>query len=355
MIRVLFLFSLVASACSASAPCAGHDGTCIALTVDGAGSVDHLRIQILDTGGTYHDADTVTASAPRKLPLELALLLNADLNGTDTLIVTGSLGTATVGAGSAHIYIAYKEHFIATVTLTNDIDAAVPADMSGGPTQDAAPPAKTDMARTPCPAAANLDCETFEGTPDLAPFSGCMATGTTIGTKTGNAELSGAFLEVSAQAEGGGPPNNCGLSRSVAEISTGQVWARFYVYSGDPQLADLQTMELFVFSNNYGAGLLSSANTIIWQLFGDGLATGNPPVFVPNVWHCVELENDYTGNVVSLYVDPTSSATMPTASRAGGTPSGLASYYLGVINSQAAAYDVRFDDFAVGTQRIGCY
>jgi hypothetical protein len=142
--RAWIVIALCVAACDDVDPCASQSGTCIALEVDGALSVDQLAIT---AAGAFTLRDAPSPAMPRAsavaLPVRLAVL-PGDHSGDFSLIVRGLLGGVVVGEGMATGTLTSGKHLSATVTLTALAgDLAAPPDLA----RDFA---GSDLADVPC-------------------------------------------------------------------------------------------------------------------------------------------------------------------------------------------------------------
>jgi hypothetical protein len=128
-VRALLL--VLAAGCADHDLCAGHDGTCIGLVVNGQGIVDQLQIQM--RGAAQLDGRTPEAAgAPHVLPVSTALFLPA-VGGAVDLTVSGLLGGDLVGQAMATAVVRPGQHQNLQVTLAavhGDLAVAdLPADL----------------------------------------------------------------------------------------------------------------------------------------------------------------------------------------------------------------------------------
>jgi hypothetical protein len=121
---------LLAAGCGASDPCAGHDGTCIALTVDGPGQVDQLAVHL--SGAAALDAVTPPdgPAAPRALPVETAIYL-PPVTGRVTVDAVGLRAGGAVGEGSGVVDLTPGAHAALSIALGAALaDGAAPPDLA---------------------------------------------------------------------------------------------------------------------------------------------------------------------------------------------------------------------------------
>jgi len=113
---LILLVALAAAAGCDNSACRGVDGTCVALTVEGAGSVDGLEIALSGAAsGTKVVPPIATVSA---LPVEVGLQLAHASTGVLHIDVGGVLLGDRVGNGSVDVSITSGAHTRATVTLS---------------------------------------------------------------------------------------------------------------------------------------------------------------------------------------------------------------------------------------------
>ncbi|MGZ3428311.1 MAG: hypothetical protein ACXVCV_16775, partial [Polyangia bacterium] len=155
--RALGLATVVAAAaslgggCSSNDPCDGVLGACIALTVDGSGSVDTLRLSL--SGAASAQRIAPTRQTLTTLPVYLALQLTHAsqqsglvFSGGDVRIdVEATRAGAPVGAGSTHVTLGSGDHVAASVTLGS---GPLPAgdDLATGPADLAMACSQSDLA-----------------------------------------------------------------------------------------------------------------------------------------------------------------------------------------------------------------
>lgn len=118
----------------ANDPCAGIDGACVSLTVDGSGQIDGLVINVSGAASGTRVLPPMARVAP--LPVAVALQLKNATSGTLHIAVEGVYFGAIVGAGTTDVDVAPR--VAATVVLDPSFDAgllfkpdlAVPPDLT---------------------------------------------------------------------------------------------------------------------------------------------------------------------------------------------------------------------------------
>ncbi len=146
----LFGALLSSSSCQKKAVCDDVVGSCLALTVEGAGNYDSLRTELLLPGGQVRVGNT---SGNIDLPLTLRIVPPSGTSSADVsgVAVTGVLASVDQASGRTPSSFAWPEgaHIEATVTLgTSQADAAVVDDL--GVVDQASPDlANPDLAGPP--------------------------------------------------------------------------------------------------------------------------------------------------------------------------------------------------------------
>lgn len=131
--RALVLIALaLANGCGNDA-CTGLGGTCIALTVDGAGSVDTLQVVL--SGATNGTRVAPAQASVGKLPVDVAVQLSTFRGGVVDIAVVGYLAAQPVGAGTTSLPLAAGDHKSARVTLGAgaSLDLSAPSDLAVAP------------------------------------------------------------------------------------------------------------------------------------------------------------------------------------------------------------------------------
>jgi hypothetical protein len=120
---------LLCAGCAATDPCAGHDGTCVALEVQGSGSVDQLDIKVV--GASQLSGRTPPqAGASHALPVTTALFFPS-VGGAVDIDVVGLLGGSVVGAGTTTALLRPGEHQSVIVQLiAGNHDLGMPHDLA---------------------------------------------------------------------------------------------------------------------------------------------------------------------------------------------------------------------------------
>ena len=112
---IIFLAALAAAAGCDNSACRGVDGTCVALTVEGAGSVDGLEIALASAASGTKVVPPITKHS--NLPIKIGLTLTHASTGMLHIDVSGVLLGDRVGDGSVDVAITAGAHTHATVTL----------------------------------------------------------------------------------------------------------------------------------------------------------------------------------------------------------------------------------------------
>jgi hypothetical protein len=134
--------AVVVAGCASNDPCDNVFGACVALTVEGSGSVDTLRLGLSGAVQASRVAPPQQTLTP--LPVYLALQLahantksGAPFTGGDVRIdVEGTRAGASVGSASTHVMLGAGDHVKASVTLSagplpaGDDLAAAPDDLA---------------------------------------------------------------------------------------------------------------------------------------------------------------------------------------------------------------------------------
>jgi hypothetical protein len=116
-------FGLAGCSASAPDPCAGQTAVCLGLRVEGdVGELDGIRIFVHDTAG-LHSAQPTPPSAPFSLPIQMPLLLPADVTGPIAVMVVGEHNGTDVAAGSSDASVPPGEQLV-TVTLASGLGGA---------------------------------------------------------------------------------------------------------------------------------------------------------------------------------------------------------------------------------------
>jgi hypothetical protein len=110
------VLGLTLSASCAQDACAGLDGTCVALTVDGPGQIDGLEIAV--SGAATGSQVVPPVAAAHALPVDVAVELAHASSGALHLDVIGVFLGTVVGHGTADLTISAGAHASATVRLT---------------------------------------------------------------------------------------------------------------------------------------------------------------------------------------------------------------------------------------------
>ncbi len=118
-----WLVAALTAGCSPTDPCANVAGACVALTVDGHGDVDTLRLSLSGAaaGSRFAPVEAKVATLPVYLALQLAHADpagNVFAGGAVDILVEASLATHPVGAGLAHVTVGRDAHVNATVALS---------------------------------------------------------------------------------------------------------------------------------------------------------------------------------------------------------------------------------------------
>ena len=115
--RALLVATLAAAAIGCdNGACHGVDGTCVALTVTGQGSVDGVQLTL---SGAAMGTKVAPANAQiHTLPVEIAVQPPSAANGAVHLDVVGVLLGSVVGSGSTDVTVSPGAHTSATVALT---------------------------------------------------------------------------------------------------------------------------------------------------------------------------------------------------------------------------------------------
>ena len=124
--------------CHAADPCAGFNGTCVALTVDGATSSQVDRL-VLTTTGLLDASASSTVSPSKTLPVAIALHLPADVGGSLPIHAEGLLGNVVVGDGDTTATVTPGKHTTAELRLTSiggQPDLSMGEDLTPGPNDD---------------------------------------------------------------------------------------------------------------------------------------------------------------------------------------------------------------------------
>jgi len=132
----LLLAAVLASAAGCdNGACRGVDGTCVALTVEGQGSIDGLSITL--SGAASGNKVAPKTATLQSLPVEVALQVANASNGTLHIDVVGLLLGGTAGSGSVDVPIRVGAHQSARVklapggTLGGGDGGALPFDVTG--------------------------------------------------------------------------------------------------------------------------------------------------------------------------------------------------------------------------------
>ena len=125
--RALVLVSLLLSGCGAGSACDGQAGSCVELTVRGAGlEVDMLFMQ-LTVGAQHAMAQTVRNDRAVPLPATIAVLLPG-IAGDARLLVRGLSKGQVVGSTNVAVTIRAGEHSRLTVDLATPTDGGTKVD-----------------------------------------------------------------------------------------------------------------------------------------------------------------------------------------------------------------------------------
>jgi hypothetical protein len=334
--------------------CIGQKGACIGVTVTGTGTreIDRLHFSVGPQGGSVAMGDSITSKVPLSFPVRTALLLD-DLTGQLGVFAEGydSSGTLVGSTSVVMVQVGRDEH--AEVILPFAFFGQTDGGLPDGPfVLDGLPPSVDGSVDgiTHCPSDTDLDCETFAGTPDLG-ATGCGIPDT-IDVTSSPQGWSGNYLEIASTMIDG---PTCVLTRSLPSISTGQLWARFYVYG--EMVSPSASIQFFVFTDeadiSRGVEIDPKGSTLNWFVIGVTTSGTTYPPFTLNQWQCVEVQIDYTSNTFNAYVDATGSSP-PFATATGVPIMPMVEFSMGVFNPQGQPFDVRFDDLAIDTARIGC-
>jgi hypothetical protein len=350
----LIIATLLLTACQSSDPCAGHDGSCIGLEIDGQGvdAVDQLRLSIEVTGGAAPLLATTPGSpgAPVTLPGHTAVYLDPGVAGAATLFVDGYLNGQKVGQGSTPVQIVAGAHESATVTLRSPTgDGGMPDDLAGGDLGQPGDLSSTDLGPVPpCPTNSTF-CDNFEGeTGSFAKWNGSMS-GPSATFMLDNTH---PFLNGTTSFEVQSTGSQWVLKKTLA-TATGFLATRFYVYVSSA-LPDTTTLLAFI--NTDTSVAFSVGGGANWKLHSTADFAG--PAIVLNQWQCVEVDVDLTQSTMQLYVTDATNpdrAAPPVASGSVAVTSTPGPFYLGVYAiPSGASTDVWFDDVVVAGQHVGC-
>ena len=261
--RALAVALLLTSGCTTRDLCAGHDGPCIGVTVTGSAEVDRLRFQVL-LNGTFHDAFSSTLQPARSLPVTSALYLDPSLHGDLMLFVDGYDGSIIpIGIGEVPVpNFAGKDHVEVVVPLEPPTDAAVmlpdasPMDLASEDLSD------DDLTKVPCPPNANIDCQNFDDVNGLSDFAQTCPTGNNSSIVDDVFSWSLGYIDFRV-ANAMAP--QCYLSKALTPVSTGNVWARFYVRAnvtfGTGQAADFFLLGAVGGGGTAGVGIVPGGRT----------------------------------------------------------------------------------------------
>jgi hypothetical protein len=376
MTRLLSLLFLASVGCQSTDPCTGHDGTCVALTVQGQGvsSVDQLRYRVV-VGGSAQPLTGVSPAQPGaavSLPTDTAIYFDPGVMGAATLTVDGERNGLIVGSGATSFELSAGGHLAETVVLigstpdggANDDLTTPPEDLAGADltgfdlagsdlaAQDLASSdlAGSDLAASaPCPVG-SLFCDDFEGeTMAFGKWNGSFGVGTMATFALNNTH---PFLYGTESFEVASTGGGFSLHKTLTAVTSGTLAVRFYVFVSS---ALTGAVPFLYFTNNGSPISVGSGSTgKSWIL------TPSPDVAPPiavGSWQCVELDLDFATSKLSLYATDGTTPDRGAGPIASGplSSTGITEFYLGIYSPPTAGTaDLWFDDVAVATQHVGC-
>ncbi len=399
MIRTALLLALLAG-CRAADPCAGHEGTCIALQIEGEPSLalDQLGYQLTQESAqpplVFHGAAEGTRSRVT-LPTRTAIFLPAQAIGKFTLEVTGFASGQELAHGKTPpIEIALGAHVSATLTLLGSgRDGGIP-DGANGASGDAAelPGGKdgeTDGAYTPKDFAGidlglphgcepgQLFCDDFEKNFDRWDTQMPQGDTDTVELSTKQKIYNNSALRAYHQK---GKLNSRYLETTFSpEISDGILTVRAYLYSSY-SLTDYLAIFRFLLSTGEEVRIVEGNNSDVvdggggsygyWaSTYVNGKGEDNyawGPYIPPAQWSCVEIALNYETRRIQLYVTDAMAPdhkAKPVIDYVAAASLGPAEKFdIGLVESSAnISVELFFDDLAIAhfpknspQTRIGC-
>jgi hypothetical protein len=370
MKRAALVVLLLLHGCVDKNLCQDRSGTCVGVTVRGAGSiaqVDDLHIEVRAPDGdavSVARADTPMSPSASDmagrlvdLPVTTAIDLPPGTIGASTVVVQGLVGGRVLSGAESELTIESGAHYAIDLTLAANSPGGVAACPSFAPfcddfEHDGVPGPNDDM---------------FLGWDPTSPYLIANPGSATLTVSAGlsHAESFRGLYSYFATANTTG---TAVLSHPIEqEVAGGIVAVRTYVYVEGP-LADVTNLAEIDFDGGatqvdglfFGGGASSAAarDAGYWQISQDAATVyaGKASPIPYAAWMCVEFVLDIDKGVASIYATdafaPAENAP-PVVQMSDVSHGKVNGFELGLVNAEPVM-GVWFDDVAYATQRIGC-